>query len=61
MIKDFFHKIGGKSDSSGNGVKSDTYSTDDCKVALKKMQDENDELKRQLREKENEISTLKTK
>ncbi|MBK9981670.1 MAG: hypothetical protein IPP15_04475 [Saprospiraceae bacterium] len=61
MIKDFYHKIVGKSDStsSGNEIKSDTYKVDDCQTALKKMQNENDELKRQLREKEDEISVLK--
>jgi len=60
MIKDFFHNLGGKSDSSGSGNQPNTYSTEDCKTELKKLQDENDELKRQLREKENEISTLKS-
>lgn len=62
MIKDFFHNLTGKSNStsSGNESKTDTYSAEDCKTQLKKLQDENDALNRQLREKENEISALKS-
>lgn len=62
MIKDFYHKILGNSatTSSGQETKSDTYSKDDCQAAIKKVQDENDELKRQLREKENELEKLKS-
>jgi len=61
MIKDFYHKIIGKStsSSSGNADKPDTYGVEDCKTELKKVQDENDELKRQVRERENEIAKLK--
>ncbi len=62
ILKDFFHKIigGSATSSSGTETKSDTYSKDDCQTELKKVQDENDELKRQLRDKENEIEKLKT-
>jgi len=61
MIKDFYHKIVGKSEASkpGSDGKPGTYSADDCKAQLKQLQDENDELKRQIREKENEIGRLK--
>ncbi|HZV68251.1 MAG TPA: hypothetical protein VFG10_01865 [Saprospiraceae bacterium] len=60
IIKDFYHKIVGKPASSEPDAKSDTYNTDDCKTELKRLHTENDDLKRQLREKENEIKTLKT-
>jgi predicted RNase H-like nuclease (RuvC/YqgF family) len=63
ILKDFYHKIVGKSSSTtpGTETKSDTYNADDCKTELKKVQEENDELKRQLREKENQILDLKKK
>ncbi len=62
ILKDFYHKIVGKStsSSSGNEIKTDTYGLEDCKTELKTVQNENDELKRQLRERENEIAKLKS-
>lgn len=61
IIKDFYHKVIGKPVStSEKDSKSGTYSSEDCKTELKKLQDENDELKRKLRECENEISKNKT-
>lgn len=59
MIKEFFGKIGGQPHAQTPNHETNTYTSDDCKAALKKAQDENDDLKRQLRDKENEISTLK--
>ena len=62
ILKDFYHKVVGKSSTSSTSEddKSDTYSSDDCKTELKKVQDENDELKRKVREQENEIAKLKS-
>ena len=62
ILKDFYHKVVGKSSPSSTSEddKSDTYSSDDCKTELKKVQDENDELKRKVREQENEIAKLKS-
>jgi hypothetical protein len=61
ILKDFFHKITGKSASPSPSTDSvkETYTLDDCKAELKKIQDENDQLKREIREKENEIANLK--
>jgi len=44
-IKDFYHKIVGKAStsSSGNGEEPDTYGMEDCKMELKKVQDEKTE------------------
>lgn len=62
ILKDFYHKIVGKSTSSTSGPEAnpDTYGIEDCKTELKKVQDENDALKRQLREQENELARLKS-
>ena len=62
ILKDFYHKIVGKPSvsSSGQDSGSDTYGIEDCKTELKRVQDENDALKRQVREQENEIKQLKT-
>jgi hypothetical protein len=56
IIKDFYHKVMGEpASTSKTHDESDTYSSEDCKSEIKKLQDENNELKRQLRECENRI------